>query len=101
MNQPVAFQLDELSLQQLLTFCRVYELQSYSAAARALHLSVPTAWEQLRGLQQRYGVAFFEKKGRGIETTPAGTQLYRSLQPILAGLESTFELVGLVGNSPG
>lgn len=43
MTQPVTFRVDELSLQPLLTFCRVHELQSHSAAARELGLSVPTA----------------------------------------------------------
>jgi DNA-binding transcriptional LysR family regulator len=84
---------DQLSVQQLRTFCRVYEMQGYSAAADELQLSVPAAWEQVRGLQERYGTELFQRRGRRIMPTQAGDELYRALQPVLAGLDSTFDLL--------
>ena len=93
MKARVADSADQLSVQQLRTFCRVHELQSYSAAARELGLSVPAVWEQVQSLQSRYGTLLFEKLGRRITTTPAGELLYGALQPVLAGLDSTFDLL--------
>lgn len=93
MNLSASSAADQLSVQQLRTFCRVYELQGYSAAAAELQLSVPAAWEQVRALQERYGTELFQRKGRQIVPTLAGDELYRALQPVLAGLDSTFDLL--------
>ena len=91
---------DQLTVQQLRTFCHVHELKSYSAAARKLNLSVPAVWEQVQSLQRRYGVELFEKVGRGITVTLASQQLYQVLQPVLTGLDSSFELLHRERSSP-
>jgi DNA-binding transcriptional LysR family regulator len=92
--------VNDLAVQQLRSFCLVYERQSYSAAAEEIGLSVPTIWEQVRGLSRCYGAALFEKRGRRIYPTPSAELLYESLRPVLAGLDSTFELVREGGNRP-
>ena len=84
---------DALGVQQLRAFCRVFERQSYAAAARDLGLSVPTVWEQVRAVERRYGTELLERRGRRIAPTPAGELLCASLRPLLAGLDSTFERV--------
>lgn len=48
---------------------------SLSAAARALGLAQPTLSRQVEALQQELGVVLFERFGRGLELTPAGTAL--------------------------
>lgn len=83
----------DLSVQQLRTFCQVFRRQSYAAAARDLNLAVPTAWEQVKALEQRYGATLFNRCGRRIEPTRVAERLIASLEPLLAGLESTFDLV--------
>jgi DNA-binding transcriptional LysR family regulator len=84
---------DQLGVQQLRAFCVVYEKQSYAAAAAALRLTVPTVWEQVRAVEKRYQTAFFARRGRRIEATPAATLLFNALGPLLTGIDSTFQLV--------
>jgi DNA-binding transcriptional LysR family regulator len=88
-----SLQANDLTVQQLRSFCLVVEKQSYSAAAKELGLSVPTIWEQVQTLGRRYATVLFEKRGRRIFPTPAAELLYESLRPLLAGLDSTFELI--------
>jgi len=82
---------NELVIQQLRTFCLVYENRSYAAAARKSGRSVPTMWEQVRSVEKRYDAILFRRKGRRIEATASAEVLYTSLCPLLAGIDSTFE----------
>ncbi|HEY2412571.1 MAG TPA: LysR family transcriptional regulator [Pirellulaceae bacterium] len=84
---------DNLAVQQIRSFCVVFEKQSYAAAAAELHLAVPTIWEQVRALEKQYQAALFVRRGRRIESTPTAALLYESLRSLLSGLDSTFELV--------
>src|SRR5262245_48359316 len=84
---------DGLGVAQLRSFCLVYERQSYAAAASDLGLAVPTIWEQVRTLEKRYGTRLFTRRGRRIEPTPAAAVLYQSLSSLLAGIDSTLELL--------
>jgi DNA-binding transcriptional LysR family regulator len=84
---------DQLAVQQLRSFCVVYEKESYAAAADELKLAVPTIWEQVRSLERRYDKTLFVRRGRRIEPTPAAGLLYQSLRSLLSGLDSTFDLL--------
>lgn len=84
---------DQLTVQQLRSFCAVFERQSYAAAARELRLAVPTIWEQVRAVERRYETALFVRQGRRIVSSPAAQTLYHALEPMLTGLDSTFALV--------
>ena len=84
---------DDLAVQQLRSFCVVFERQSYAAAARQIGRSVPAIWEQVRALEKCYQTVLFARRGRRIEPTPAAALLYESLRALLAGLDSTFPLV--------
>ncbi|WDI41752.1 LysR family transcriptional regulator [Bremerella sp. P1] len=84
---------NELVVQQLRSFCLVYENHSYAAAARKTGRSVPTLWEQVRSVEKRYEVILFRRKGRKIEPTASAEVLYTSLRPLLAGIDSTFERI--------
>ncbi len=93
MNNSDALHADELTIQQIRSFCLVVERQSYAAAAKALGFSVPTIWEQVQALARRYEAILFERRGRRIVPSASALLLYHSLQAVLAGLDSTFELV--------
>src|SRR3954468_19361609 len=84
---------NDLTVQQLRTFCVVFERRSYAAAAKDLELSVQTIWEQVQALGRHYATGLFEKQGRRIVPTRRAELLYESLRPLLAGLDSTFEMV--------
>jgi DNA-binding transcriptional LysR family regulator len=45
-------------------------------------------------LERRYHVALFRKEGRRVVCTPDAERLREAFRPFLAGLESTFDLVG-------
>src|SRR5262245_13936922 len=93
MNATDALRADELTVQQIRSFCLVVERQSYATAAKEMGFSVPTVWEQVRSLEKRYDARLFERRGRRIVPTPAAEVLYRSLRSLLSGLDSTFELL--------
>ncbi|MDA8793741.1 LysR family transcriptional regulator, partial [Bacteriovoracaceae bacterium] len=48
---------------------------SYSAAAHALKLTQSTLSRQVAALEEEIGVVLFERVGKGIQITPAGTDL--------------------------
>lgn len=82
-----------LSVQQLRTFCGVYEQRGYAAAEQQLGLAVPTMWEQIKSLEKVYKARLFQRSGRNVVPTSAADGLYRMVLPILSGLESSFEVV--------
>jgi len=84
---------ESLSVQQINTFCRVYELGGYAGASEQLGLAGPTMWEQVKILERVYKTVLFKRSGRNIRPTPAGDVLYRLLSPLLATVESTFEIL--------
>jgi len=93
MTSQTSWKADALAIRQLRAFCLVTRRQSYAAAARELGLSVPTVWEQVRMVEQQYGEPLLERQGRRIRPTPMAELLYGAVQPLLAGFDSTFDLV--------
>lgn len=83
----------DISLAQLRSFGEVFRTCSYKAAADALGLTPPTVWEQLRGLEDYYGVPLFVRRGRQLEPTEAARQLCELISPLLSGLDSTQEVL--------
>lgn len=60
---------------QARAFLATAEEGSLSAAARALKQTQPTLGRQVTGLEEALGVVLFERVGRGLILTPAGTEL--------------------------
>jgi LysR family transcriptional regulator, low CO2-responsive transcriptional regulator len=69
--------LKHITLRQLRTFTEVARLLSYSAAARALHLTQPAVSMQVRQLEQAAGLPLLEQLGRRLHLTDAGRELLR------------------------
>ena len=86
-------ELESLSVQQMLTFCGVYELRGYSEAEQSLGLAGPTLWEQVKTPERIYGTKLFERIGRNIRPTVAGTALYKVLRPLVAAIDSTVDVL--------
>ncbi|WP_404305279.1 LysR family transcriptional regulator [Neorhodopirellula lusitana] len=84
-------QADSLTMQQINTFCHVYERGGYAGAAEVLGLAGPTIWEQVKTLEKIYKTKLFVRSGRNIVPTNSGQALYEMLRPLLANVESTFE----------
>ena len=66
--------LRNATLRQLQIFEAAAELLSYARAAERLHLSQPAVSMQMTSLEDSVGVALFERIGKKLYLTPAGTE---------------------------
>lgn len=71
------------TFRQLRLFLALAELGSVSAAARATHVTQPTASMQLRELSLSVGLSLFEVIGKRVYLTEAGEALARSAQAMV------------------
>jgi DNA-binding transcriptional LysR family regulator len=78
----------ELRPGQLRTFCECVRRKSFSAAGRALKISQPAVWQQVRALERNFGVALLQRRGRDWEPTEDGWVLYELAGQIVAAVDS-------------
>lgn len=83
-----------LDLQRLRVFRAVMAAGSVSRAAGALGYTPSAVSQHLSALQRETGLALVERRGRGIEPTPAGVALADGLAPLFAGLAELESMVG-------
>ena len=82
-----------MTLNQFTFFAAVAKHGNVTRASEELHVSQPSISQQLRALEQAYGVKLYRRIGKGIELTEAGKVLLCSIAPILenvAQIEKTF-----------
>ena len=92
----------ELSLSQLRSFSEVCRVGGYAAAARRIELTTPAVWEQMQALERYYGVPLLERHGPGVRPTVHGERLLEMIRPLIAGLDTTREVLRQVdGSLPG
>lgn len=77
-----------IQLPQLRSFCLVAGAQSFTAAARALDLSVPAVWQHVRALEKALDVVLLRRRGAAVHVTDEGRLLLELVQPHVAGIES-------------
>ena len=65
---------------QARAFLVTAETGSFSAAARALHMTQPTLGRQVAALEQALDLVLFERIGRRLELTPAGRDLLEHMR---------------------
>jgi DNA-binding transcriptional LysR family regulator len=82
------YRYKDIQLPQLRSFCVAAAEGNFTAAAKALGLSAPTVWEQVRGLERRLGATLLLRKGRAVELTPEGRLLFQLIQPHVSGIDS-------------
>ena len=78
-----------LAVGPLRAFESVARLLSFRAAADELHLTQPAISRQIRGLEDELGAQLFLRGTRHVELTGAGTQLLRSVAPLLTQLDGS------------
>src|SRR5258708_19985857 len=81
-----------MTLEQLRVFVAVAERQHVTRAAEALNLAQSAVSSAIAGLEARHEVKLFNRVGRGIELTQAGTLFLAEARAVLARAESA-ELV--------
>lgn len=79
------------SLRQIRTFVAAATHLSFARAAEALHLSAPAVSIQIAELEREARVPLFERIGRRLYLTAAGSALLRASTSILAQLRSVEE----------
>ncbi len=83
----------DFTVHQLKVFRAVAQRLSYTRAAEALYLSQPAVAQQVKTLEQMLGLRLFARQGRGIVLTPAGHELLRYVERLLALLDETAPVV--------
>src|SRR4051812_20348604 len=85
MNQRRYFK--ELRLQQFRALMEVSRKGTFTAAAQALGLSRTSVWQQIRSLEDDFGVELAVVKGQKLNLTPEGHQLLEMITPIVDGFD--------------
>ena len=83
----------DFTVHQLTVFRAVAHHLSYTRTAQELYLSQPAVTQHIRALELMLGLRLFARKGRGIELTPAGKELLRHVEQLLALLAETEPVV--------
>ena len=81
---------------QARTFHAVAAAGSFTAAAKALHVSQPTVTTQIKDLEQYYDVELFFRRARGVTLTPTGHELLEIVRRIDASQKEAVEFLGAV-----
>ena len=76
-----------MNVPQLRTILHVAELGSLSKAADRLRIAQPALSRQVRLLEEELGIRLFERHGRGMVVTEAGTEVLRHASRIMVELE--------------
>lgn len=78
-------------LRRLQHFIAVAEAESFTEAARQLHLSQQALSSSVRQLEAELATKVFHREGRRISLTPAGRALLREARPLLAAARTVGE----------
>lgn len=73
-----------MTLKHIKIFVAVYQEESITRAAEKLHMTQPATSLAIRELEEYYHTKLFERSGRGIRVTSAGSQLYPSAVRLLS-----------------
>ncbi|WP_380173777.1 LysR family transcriptional regulator [Kineococcus sp. DHX-1] len=76
-----------VTLRRLEYFVAVAEEQSFTGAARALHMAQPPLSSQVRALERELGAELFDRSGRTPVLTPAGRALLPEVRRLLAAYD--------------
>jgi DNA-binding transcriptional LysR family regulator len=78
-----AARAENLAIPHLETFCKAAELSSFTAAARALHLTQAAVSQRIHVTEKALGTALFQRQVGRVLLTQAGRKLYEYDQQIL------------------
>ena len=81
-----------MKLDQLKTFQQVALSQSFTKAARELFLTQPAVSQQIKALEDSYGIKLFNRQGKRIELTNEGQALYSKINMLLNELRDIEKL---------
>lgn len=76
-----------MTLHQLKIVAAVARHGSITNAARELHISQPSVFQQVKSVEQSCGIKLYVKSGKGIELTPEGKKFEAEVREILQRIE--------------
>lgn len=79
--------MSQITLRQLKIFEALIETKGYTRAASSLHMTQPAVSMQMKQMQEYVGKPLFEKHGKKMELTEAGTRVQRYSTTILQELQ--------------
>lgn len=82
-----------MDTQHLQAFVAVAERESFSAAAEALHLTQPAVSKRIAQLEELLGAQLFDRIGRQIALTPAGSLLLPKAKLILSQVDAAAQAI--------
>ena len=77
-----------MTLHQLRIFESVVRHMNITKASAALHMSQPSVSQQLKLLEEEFGIKFFFRLNRGVELTAEGREFFDAIRPMLAEAEN-------------
>lgn len=83
----ISMSLSAVSLRDLALVQAVHRQGSFTAAARAMHISASGLSHQIQKVEQALGVVLFERGGRTILPTVVGQRLLPQIERVLAAAE--------------
>lgn len=86
-----------MDIKQLRYFSTIAEEGQITRAAKKLHMAQPPLSQQLKLLEEEFGVPLLDRNGRNMELTEAGKVLYTRAKEILRRFEETVTEVKEVG----
>lgn len=78
--------MSALDTRQLSVFVALVHEQSFTAAARVLHLTQSAVSHSIKGLEGELGCRLVRRSGKKVEPTAAGSRLYREASRLLGDL---------------
>jgi DNA-binding transcriptional LysR family regulator len=81
-------------------FVAVAEEKGFRAAGRHLGVSGSAVSQAISQMEERLGIALFNRTTRSVRLTEAGERLYRSVRPALAEVQTALEGVRDLGDEP-
>jgi DNA-binding transcriptional LysR family regulator len=86
------------TLKQIKTFQKVARLQSISKAANALFVTQPAVTQQIKQLEEVFGLALIEPFGRTVQLTESGKIFFKLSETLLANLADLEEMMSNLVN---
>jgi DNA-binding transcriptional LysR family regulator len=84
-------------LVDLRLFLNVHETGSITAGAAACHMTLASASERIRGMEQTLGVPLLLRRRQGVDVTPAGRTLVRHARQVLQQMACLHDELGEFG----